>query len=52
MPDLRGRWQGKGVDEEAVDIKTGNTIVKVDPRYFRPAEVEYVILPSDRVCAN
>jgi GDPmannose 4,6-dehydratase len=37
------RWQGQGVEEEAVDVKTGNAVVKIDSRYFRPAEVEYVL---------
>ncbi len=35
-------WQGKGVDEEGVDRKTGNTLVKVDPVYFRPTEVDFL----------
>lgn len=34
------RWRGKGIDEEGFDAKTGKVLVKVDPRYFRPAEVE------------
>src|ERR1700748_2557944 len=29
-------WRGKGLDEQAVDTKTGRVTVKVDPRYFRP----------------
>lgn len=33
-------WSGSGVDEEARDVKTGKVVVKVDPQYFRPAEVE------------
>ncbi|KAK7007710.1 GDP-mannose 4,6-dehydratase [Favolaschia claudopus] len=33
-------WSGSGVDEEATDVKTGKVVVKVDPQYFRPAEVE------------
>lgn len=33
-------WRGSGVDEEGIDAKTGKTLVKVDPQYFRPAEVE------------
>jgi GDPmannose 4,6-dehydratase len=35
-------WQGKGQDEEGIDAKTGKTVVKIDQKYFRPAEVEYV----------
>jgi GDPmannose 4,6-dehydratase len=36
-------WRGKGVDEEGVDDKTGQALVKVDPRYFRPTEVELLL---------
>ena len=39
---LINRWRGLGEQEEGVDAKTGTVLVKVDPRYFRPAEVEYV----------
>jgi GDPmannose 4,6-dehydratase len=35
-------WQGKGVDETGTD-QNGNVIVKVDPRYFRPTEVETLL---------
>ena len=34
------RWQGEGEDERGVDARTGRALVNVDPRYFRPAEVE------------
>lgn len=33
-------WQGIGVDEKGIDKNTGRVLVEVDPRYFRPAEVE------------
>lgn len=33
-------WQGKGVGEKGLDQKTGRVLVTVDPRYFRPTEVE------------
>ena len=36
-------WRGKGVDEVGVDIKSKRTIVRVDPRYFRPTEVETLL---------
>ena len=32
-------WQGSGVDEQGIDVKTGKTIIKIDPRYFRPFEL-------------
>lgn len=36
-------WQGKDVNEVGVDRKTGKTIIKIDPNYFRPAEVDLLI---------
>lgn len=33
-------WQGEGVNEKGIDKETGRVLVEVDPRYFRPAEVE------------
>jgi len=40
---MKAEWRGKGVDEECVDTATGRAIVKVDPRYFRPTEVETLL---------
>jgi len=37
------RWQGTGIDETGVDAKTGVLRVQVDPRYFRPTEVDCLI---------
>ncbi len=36
-------WRGKGLDEEGYDEKTGKVIVKIDEKYFRPAEVDLLI---------
>lgn len=36
-------WEGEGLDERGVDKTTGRTIVKVDSKYFRPAEVETLL---------
>ena len=33
-------WSGKGVDEQGMDAETGEVLVRVDPRYFRPTEVD------------
>jgi len=35
-------WEGKGVDEVGRDTETGKVLVRVDPRYFRPTEVDYL----------
>jgi GDPmannose 4,6-dehydratase len=37
------RWEGEGMDEKGYDSKAGNLIVAVDPRYFRPTEVETLL---------
>ena len=36
-------WQGQGIDEVGLDSKTGEVLVKVNPRFFRPAEVEILL---------
>ena len=36
-------WRGKGLEEKGVDKKTGRVLVAVDPRFFRPAEVEQLL---------
>ncbi|OXX82705.1 GDP-mannose 4,6 dehydratase [Paraclostridium benzoelyticum] len=33
-------WEGTGIDEKGIDKNTGKVLVEIDPRYFRPAEVE------------
>ena len=37
------KWEGEGVDEKGIDAKTGKILVEVDPKYFRPAEVEQLL---------
>jgi GDPmannose 4,6-dehydratase len=41
--DMKIEWKGKGVDEEGIDTVSGKSLVKVDPRYFRPTEVETLL---------
>ncbi len=36
-------WEGTGVDEKGIDKATGRVLVEVDPKYFRPAEVEQLL---------
>jgi GDPmannose 4,6-dehydratase len=40
---IKIRWEGNGVDEKGIDENSGNMIVAVDPRYFRPTEVETLL---------
>ncbi|MPM28236.1 GDP-mannose 4,6-dehydratase [bioreactor metagenome] len=37
------RWEGKGVNEKGIDKLTGKILVEVDPKYFRPTEVEQLM---------
>ena len=37
------RWEGEGVDEKGIDVATGKVLVEVDPKYFRPAEVDQLL---------
>lgn len=36
-------WKGKGLNEKGINKKTGEVIIEVDPKYFRPAEVDILI---------
>lgn len=36
-------WQGEGVNEKAIDKKSGNVLIEVDPSYFRPTEVDLLL---------
>ncbi|MGO9360990.1 MAG: GDP-mannose 4,6-dehydratase [Xanthobacteraceae bacterium] len=46
------RWQGTGVDEKGYDARSGKCIVEVDPRYFRPAEVETLLGDASKAKRN
>jgi GDPmannose 4,6-dehydratase len=37
------QWEGRGLDEKGIDSATGKTLVEIDPRYFRPAEVDLLV---------
>jgi GDPmannose 4,6-dehydratase len=41
--DMKIEWHGQGVEEQGVDTATGRVVVKVDPRYFRPTEVDTLL---------
>ncbi|MGM9859910.1 MAG: GDP-mannose 4,6-dehydratase [Muribaculaceae bacterium] len=42
------RWEGEGVNEKGIDTATGRVLVEVDPRFFRPAEVEQLLGKPDK----
>ena len=41
--DMKIEWRGEGVDEVGIDTVTGRELIRVDPRYFRPTEVETLL---------
>lgn len=41
--DIQLEWNGSGEDERGVDVRTGKTLVQVNPDFYRPAEVELLI---------
>lgn len=45
-------WRGTGIDECGVDTGSGKTIVKIDPRYFRPTEVDTLLGDSSKARRN
>jgi GDPmannose 4,6-dehydratase len=45
-------WRGKGVDEAGLDAKTGEELVRIDPRYFRPTEVDELLGDASKARAK
>jgi GDPmannose 4,6-dehydratase len=39
----RIEWRGAGRDEQGVDAATGRVLIEIDPRYFRPTEVDLLL---------
>ena len=39
---IRIQWQGSGINEQGIDEATSDVLVAIDPRYFRPTEVEFL----------
>jgi GDPmannose 4,6-dehydratase len=50
--DMRIEWRGSGIDEQGVDAKSGRTVVKIDPRYFRPTEVDTLLGDASKARAG
>ena len=36
-------WQGSGIDEKGIDTRSGKVVIRIDPKYFRPAEVDLLL---------
>ena len=45
---IKLKWEGKAEDEKGVDIASGKVIVEIDPKYYRPAEVDLLVGDSTK----
>jgi GDPmannose 4,6-dehydratase len=46
--EMKIRWEGEGVDEKGIDVASGKPVIAVDPRYFRPTEVDALLGDSEK----
>ena len=46
------KWEGKAEDEKGIDISTGKVLVEIDPKYYRPAEVELLVGDATKAKTN
>jgi GDPmannose 4,6-dehydratase len=49
---MRIEWRGKGTEETGIDRKSSRTVVRIDPRYFRPAEVDTLLGDASKAKAE
>jgi GDPmannose 4,6-dehydratase len=49
---MRLEWRGRGLEEQGVDAASGRVVVRVDPRYFRPTEVETLLGDPSKAAAK
>jgi len=42
------KWEGSGLDEVGIDINSGKTVIRIDPKYFRPTEVDTLLGDSTK----
>ena len=40
---IKIKWIGEGAHEKGIDEKTGNTLIEIDPKYYRPTEVDSLL---------
>ena len=41
--DIPIQWEGSGIHEKGINARTGRVVIEIDPRYFRPTEVEFLL---------
>jgi GDPmannose 4,6-dehydratase len=46
--NMKIKWEGSGLDEVGVDANSGKTVIRIDPKYFRPTEVDTLLGDSTK----
>jgi len=46
------RWSARGIDERGIDVKRDRVLVRIDPRYFRPTEVDLLVGDASKAKAR
>ncbi|MBT6835110.1 MAG: GDP-mannose 4,6-dehydratase, partial [Bacteroidetes bacterium] len=41
--DVEVKWEGEGIGEKGINKRNGQTVIEIDPWYFRPTEVELLV---------
>jgi GDPmannose 4,6-dehydratase len=49
---MKLEWRGQGLQEHAVDVRSGRTLIRIDPRYFRPTEVDTLLGDASKARAQ
>jgi len=49
---IKLKWEGKGEQEKGIDINSGKTLVEIDPKYYRPAEVDLLVGDATKAKSN
>ena len=50
--DFDIEWQGQGIDEKGIDLNTGNSIIEISPRFYRPLDVNFLLGDPQRQKEN
>ncbi len=50
--NIKIRWEGEGANEKGINIATGKAIIEIDPKYYRPAEVDLLVGDYSKAKAN
>ncbi len=50
--DIKVKWEGKDVDEKGINAETGDILIEIDPKYFRPTEVDLLVGDASKAYKN